>query len=135
MRPPMQLVATVAIAAVPIFSMPAAIAQNQPAQGQRAPSQPGQQMPSAANIPDAKLDAAAAAIDHVASIKQNYEQKMASAAPADKDKIAGDANSAIQKAITDQGLSVEEYTSILQVAQNDPNVRTKLLQRLHPAAQ
>ena len=30
----------------------------------------------------------------------------------------------------DQGLSVEEYTNIIEVAQNDPVVRNKLLQRL-----
>jgi hypothetical protein len=27
---------------------------------------------------------------------------------------------------------VEEYTSILQVAENDPDVRQKILQRIHP---
>jgi hypothetical protein len=36
------------------------------------------------------------------------------------------------KAVTDQGLSVDEYSTILQVAQNDPQVRDKLLQRLRP---
>jgi hypothetical protein len=36
------------------------------------------------------------------------------------------------KAVTDKGLSVEEYTSILEVAENDPAVREKILQRLHP---
>ena len=37
------------------------------------------------------------------------------------------------KAITDQGLSVEEYTLILVVAQNDPVVREKILQRIGPS--
>jgi hypothetical protein len=37
------------------------------------------------------------------------------------------------KAVTDQGLSVEEYTSIMVVAQNDPMVRQKILQRLKPS--
>jgi hypothetical protein len=27
---------------------------------------------------------------------------------------------------------VEEYTSILEVAQNDPDVREKILHRVHP---
>jgi hypothetical protein len=34
------------------------------------------------------------------------------------------------KAVTDQGLSVEEYNSILEVAQNDPGVREKIRQRM-----
>jgi len=34
------------------------------------------------------------------------------------------------KAVTDQGLSVEEYTAILQVAQNNPTVQDKIIQRL-----
>jgi len=35
----------------------------------------------------------------------------------------------------DQGLSVEEYDSILEVAQNDPDVREKIRQRIRPSAQ
>jgi hypothetical protein len=31
---------------------------------------------------------------------------------------------------TDQGLSVAEYTEILQIAQNNPAVREKILQRI-----
>jgi Domain of unknown function (DUF4168) len=118
MRLSMQHFAMVLTAAWLLF-VPGANAQNQPA---------------SPNISDQKLDAAAAALDRVTSIKQNYQQKMATAAPSDKDRIAGDANNAMKKAVTDQGLSVDEYTSILQVAQNDPGVREKLLQRLHPPA-
>jgi hypothetical protein len=32
--------------------------------------------------------------------------------------------------VTDQGLSVMEYDSILEVAQNDPEVREKIGQRI-----
>jgi Domain of unknown function (DUF4168) len=119
MRVSLQLFAMVLTAAWLLF-VPGANAQNQSA---------------SPKISDQKLDAAAAALDRVASIKQNYQQKMATAAPSDKDRIAGDANNAMKKAVTDQGLSVDEYTSILQVAQNDPGVREKLMGRLHPPAQ
>jgi hypothetical protein len=37
--------------------------------------------------------------------------------------------------IGNQGLSVEEYDSILEVAQNDPDVREKIRQRIRPSAQ
>ena len=90
-----------------------------------------QNPPASPNISDQKLDAAAAAVDRVASVKQTYEQKIAAAPPSDKDRLASDANNAIKKAVTEQGLSLEEYSSILRVAQNDPEVRGKLMQRLH----
>ncbi len=128
MRVSMQHFAMVLTAAWLLF-VPGANAQNQSA------SPKAQNQSASPNIPDQKLDAAAAALDRVTSIKQNYQQKMATAAPSDKDRIAGDANNAMKKAVTDQGLSVDEYTSILQVAQNDPGVREKLLQRLHSPAQ
>ena len=52
------------------------------------------------------------------------------AAPAsDKKRIAAEAR-AFQKAVTDQGLSVNEYILILEVAQNDPEVGDKIRQRL-----
>jgi hypothetical protein len=41
-----------------------------------------------------------------------------------------EAFSAFQKAVTDQGLSLDEYISILEVAQNDPEVGDKIRQRL-----
>jgi hypothetical protein len=42
----------------------------------------------------------------------------------------GEANGAMKKAITDQGLSIEEYSTILKVAQNGPAVHDKLVQRM-----
>jgi hypothetical protein len=107
--------------------VPAATAQVQsPAPGLSDPSP---------NIPDQKLDAAAAAIERVASLKQDYQQRIAAAAAADKERILNEAVNALAKAVTDQGLSVEEYDSILEVAQNDPVVREKIRQRIRPSAQ
>jgi hypothetical protein len=86
------------------------------------------------NISDQKLDAAAAAIEQVASLKQDYQQRIVAAAPSDRERIANEAMDALAKAVTDQGLSVEEYDSILEVAQNDPDVREKIRQRIRPSA-
>jgi Domain of unknown function (DUF4168) len=85
------------------------------------------------NIPDQKLDAVAAALKQVASLKQNYQQRIEAAAPSDRERIADEANNALVKAVTDQGLAVEEYTSVLVAAQNDPEVREKILQRIRPS--
>ena len=94
----------------------------------QSPSPGATDQPS--NIPDQKLDAAAAAVQRVTSVKKDYQQRITTAAPADKERIVNEANSALVKAVTDQGLSVEEYNSILEVAQNDPGVRAKIRQRM-----
>jgi hypothetical protein len=97
-------------------------------------TQPQQSQPQQpANIPDQKLDAAAAALQKVVNLQQQYRQKLAGAnGQAEQQQIIAEANSELTRAVTDQGLSVEEYSSIMQVAQNDPQVRDKLLQRIDP---
>lgn len=103
------------------------------AQGQ-TPSVPPSTAPGTstapANIPDQKLDAAAAAIKSVSAVKDTFDQRMAQAPAGEKERLSGEAEHAMTKAVTDQGLSVEEYVTIMKVAQNDPTVRDKLVKRL-----
>jgi hypothetical protein len=102
-------------------------AQNQSAPSTTVPGTPN----SSANIPDNKLDAAAAAIRNVATVRKDYEQRIDKAPDdAEKSRIAEEGNQALNKAITEHGLSVAEYRSILQVAQNNKAVHDKILQRL-----
>jgi AmiR/NasT family two-component response regulator len=126
MRVLMWPTATALLIAVGLLSVPAANAQVQ------SPS-PGLSDQSS-NISDQKLDAVATAIERVASLKQDYQQRIAAAAPSDKERIANEAINALAKAVIDQGLSLEEYDSILQMAQNDPEVREKIRQRIRPSA-
>lgn len=121
MRP---LGATVLIAAW-LFSVPAANAQAQ--SPSPAPSQ-------SQNISNEKLDATAAAMEQVTSVKQNYQQRIEAAAPSERQRITEEAENALEQAVTGQGLSVEEYTSIIVLAQNNPEVREKILQRVRPQA-
>ena len=80
-----------------------------------------------------QTDAAAAALGQVASLLPDYQQRLLAATePADKQRIAQEGNGALKKAVEDQGLTIEEYNSIIVVAQNDPDVRNKILQRMHP---
>jgi hypothetical protein len=120
---------TTTMMAVWLGAMSGAGAQAPSAAPSPAPGAGAQQPP--ANISDQKLDATAAAIEHVTAVTHDYQQKMAKANPADKERLAGEANGALVKAVTDQGLSVDEYNSILRVAQNDPALRAKTMQRLH----
>jgi hypothetical protein len=129
MRPLTGTVLTAAwLLCVPIAG---AVAQSSPPSPSKTPSA-GVSTPSS-SISDKDLDAAAAAIQHVASLQENYQQRLSTAAPADKKRIVDEANTAIMKAVTDQGLTVEKYNSIMETAQKDPAVHDKILQRLRPA--
>jgi hypothetical protein len=97
-----------------------------------APPGPSEQTP---NISDQKLDAAAAALERVVSLQEDYKRRLQGAPTSDMERIADEAKGEFVKAITDQGLSVEEYNSIIVVARNDPEVRKKILQRMRPPAQ
>jgi predicted ATPase with chaperone activity len=119
-----KILAAAALSAAWLLAAPAADAQT------RTQTQPQTQQ-STPSITDQKLDAAAAAIEQVTNVKKSYQQRMASATPAEKQKLSGEASNAMEKAVTDQGLSIDEYDSILEVAQNDPSVRERLLQRIH----
>lgn len=125
-----RLLALPALAALAWFlAVPVPAAAQTQAPAPATPSAPS------AKIPDEKLDAAASAIEQVASLKESYQQRLDTAAPSDKQRIADEANVALSKAVTDRGLSVEEYSAILAMAQTDPEVRGKILQRLNPAKQ
>ena len=121
MRP--SIIAAAVLAAGWLLSPPAANAQaQQPSVLEAAPE-----------ISDQKLDATAAAIVRVAVLKEDYQQRINNAPPAEKERLAGEAMTALAKAVTDQGLSVQEYSSILEVAQINPEVREKIRQRIRPS--
>jgi hypothetical protein len=89
---------------------------------------------SAPDLSDQKLSAAAAALERVVGLQNDYRQRIAEAeAPADKERLVAEANSELAKAVTEQGLSVEEYSSILDVARDDPEIRGKILQHIRPS--
>jgi Domain of unknown function (DUF4168) len=129
MQPSMRLVIAAALAALPLFSAPLANAQAE-RQSPGTPKQPGATEKQTPDIPDQKLDAAAVALEQVASVREKYRQRLEEAPATDAKGITDEAKNAIAKAITDQGLSIEEYTSILVVAQNDPVIREKIVQRI-----
>jgi hypothetical protein len=116
------------LAAAGLLVLPAANAVGQtPATPPSASPSPGT---ASETISDKKLDAAAAAVKNVSAVKDTFDQKLAKASAADKERLTGEAEHAMTKAVTDQGLSVEEYVTIMRVAQNDPIVRDKLIKRL-----
>jgi curli biogenesis system outer membrane secretion channel CsgG len=122
---------------VALAQFSAASAQTPPVQSPQTKvpqaQSPDQTIP-AASIPNQKLDAAAAAMQRVASLKRDYLKLLEDAAPDDQPRIVTEASSALEKAVTDQGLSVEEYTTIVEMAENDVQVRQKIIERMQAPA-
>ena len=109
---------------------PTVNAQNQSERSRPSPTMPGPSSPST-SIPDNRLDAAAAAMKSVSTVKEEYGRRIDQAPDdSEKSRLANEGGQALAKAVTDQGLSVAEYTEILQVAQNNVAVREKILQRM-----
>jgi hypothetical protein len=94
-----------------------------------------QDQSTAPSISDQKLDQAAAAIVRVNSVHKSYQQKLAQTTPEEQNRVKAEAGNALQKAVTDQGLSLHEYNTILETAQNDSAVRDRLLQHLQTKQQ
>jgi len=125
-----QPLAAAVLSATWLLLPPAANAQNQPLNQMQAV--PHGQSPTS-TIPDQKLSAAAAAIGQVAGIRQSYEKRISEASPPDKQRLSDEAYDALEKAVTDQGLSIDEYNTILKKAQHDPATRQRLAQLIGPS--
>jgi hypothetical protein len=86
----------------------------------------------APSITEQKLDAAAVAFGEIVAIHQTYRQRLAQAVNlSDQDRVAGEARDAVTT-VADEGLSLAEYNSIIQIAENDPDLRRKVFQRIRP---
>jgi Domain of unknown function (DUF4168) len=87
------------------------------------PSQTGQ-----AAIPEQTIGKAGAALHDVAKLQQKYQGQMDAASPAQKKGISEQANAEAVQAIQSHGLSVQEYSNVVRIAQNDPQVKQRLLE-------
>jgi hypothetical protein len=124
----------IGFAAAGFLLIPTANAQNPSPSPPASTTTPGPTSPGpaaqSADIPDKKLDAVAEAVKKVFAVTDTYKKKMAQASDTEKEQIRDQADEAVTKAVTDQGLSVDEYMTIMKVAENDSTVRNKLIDRL-----
>ncbi|ASY65552.1 hypothetical protein SJ05684_b45700 (plasmid) [Sinorhizobium sojae CCBAU 05684] len=109
-----------------VFSPAAALAQaqqTQPAQGQTGAT--------SAPVSEEKLEAFAVAYLQVDKVRQEYSAKIGAETDASaKEKLQTEANQQMVKAVEASPISVEEYTSILTAAQNDPALANKVQEKL-----
>ena len=109
--------------------VPLANAQDQSPPSSSSPTTQGTTV-KPSDVTDKKLDATAAAVKKVSAVSDSYKKKLAQAPASEKDKILDQADKDVTKAVTDQGLSVQEYLGIMKLAENDATVRGKLMDRL-----
>nr|WP_294550827.1 DUF4168 domain-containing protein [uncultured Rhodopila sp.] len=78
-------------------------------------------------VPDATISKAGAALRDVADLQEKYQPKMDSATPKEKEGLSAQANAEAVQAIQSHGLSMQEYSSVVRMAQTNPQVRQRLL--------
>src|ERR1700754_3073699 len=84
----------------------------------QAPTQP---------VPDQTIGKAGAALHDVAKLQQKYQGEMDSASPDKKKGLSEQANAEAVQAIQSHGISVQEYSNVIHTAQNNPDVKQRLL--------
>ena len=83
---------------------------------------------SGANMSDATVKKVGAALRQVAQIEQTYSQRLQSAnTPVQKQDISKQASNAAVTAITQQGLTIDQYNQVIQAAQSDPALKQRVL--------
>jgi len=117
--------ASVAAAVVPAIAQQSGRSNTGPQSA--APQTPGVTAQQS-QLSDATVQKVGKALRSMATIRQEYTEKAQSTKSPDQQKeLTDQAQSSMVKAIGDQGLSVQQYNQVIQMAQADPNLKERLL--------
>jgi hypothetical protein len=93
--------------------------------------QPSTSVPDATSqqpqLSDAMVHKVGTALRHVAAIRQQYAQRVQSADSEQQRQLSDQAHKEMEKAIGDQGLTVDQYSKAIQMAQADATLRQRLV--------
>jgi hypothetical protein len=115
----------VAIVTVGVLTLAPAFVFAQASDMQTAPPSTAGAIPGA--IPDQTIGKAGAALHDVAKLQEKYQGQMDSASAAQKKGLSEQANAEAVQAIQSHGISVQEYSNVVRTAQNNPQVKQRLL--------
>jgi hypothetical protein len=128
------------MAAITFFAATAltsnAVAAQQQAPPQEQPPAAQQEAPGAqqqtVNPSEDKLESVAKAYVKVQAVQQEYSPKIQAAQkPEEAKQLEDEANQKMEKAVSDAGgVTVNEYTQILKAAQQDQQLRARLIQHI-----
>jgi hypothetical protein len=87
------------------------------------------QMPAASGpISDATIGKAGAALHDISKVQQDYSGKLnAAGSNEEKRSLTEQANAEAVQAIQSHGLSIQEYSNVVQTARSDPQLKQRLL--------
>jgi hypothetical protein len=123
----MWLFQTAAAAAVGCSVLAVPVVAQQGRTDTPAPSAPAATSQSG-QMSDAMVQKVGAALRHVATIRQTYQQRAQSANTQQQVQDLNDqARKEMVKAISDQGLSVQQYQQAIQMAQADPALKQRVI--------
>jgi hypothetical protein len=80
-----------------------------------------------AAIPDGTIGKAGAALHDVARLQEKYQNQIDTASPEQKKGLSEQANAEAVQAIQSHGLSIQEYSTVVRTAQNNPQIKQRLL--------
>lgn len=125
MRAPLDIIRwrglAAAFALAVIVAPAGALAQT--AGGANAPATNG----AAATVPDTTVQKAGLALRKVTQLRQSYGERIRTAAPAQQQSLAKEARTSAVKAVQDEGLTIDQYNSVIRLAQADPDLRRRLI--------
>jgi Domain of unknown function (DUF4168) len=84
---------------------------------------------SNADLSDDMIAKVGTAVGHVAAIQQDFSPRIAAAvSPDEKQGLQQEAGAAVVQAISDQGLTIDQYNEVVSAAQTDPDLEERILE-------
>jgi len=125
------------IAAIAAAMLTAAVAPGfaQPATGSATTQQPQTGTPTTGTpatqpgaVSDDLVHKVGAALRETVTIRQKYTQRAQAAnTPEQKQALSGQVETEMMRAISGQGLSLQQYNQVIQMAQADPSLKQRVL--------
>jgi poly(3-hydroxybutyrate) depolymerase len=78
-------------------------------------------------LSDGMVQKVGKALRNAATIRQQYTDRAQTQSPQQQQQLTEQAQGEMVKAINDQGLSVQQYNQVIQMAQADPTLKQRLL--------
>jgi Domain of unknown function (DUF4168) len=120
-------VRTAAVAAALVASLATPVLAQQNDRNAPAPATPGATIQQS-DLSDAMVHKVGTALRQTVTIRQKYAERAQSIkSPQEQQALATEAQTEMVQAITDQGLSVQQYNQVIQMAQADPTLKQRLL--------
>lgn len=122
--------------AAPMLTMAAFLVASPQAYGDGTPqiAQQSQQQAPQASFSDEQLEAFAAATVEVRNLNQEWQQRIQETQdPQQEQQLREEATQKMAEAIEEEGLTVQEYNQITQVARQNPEVYDKVTEYMQQA--